>query len=232
MLFEDGNGTRFIGKFDDGTRPYIIPNEITAGRLASHVQLNAPKFREVIRYQGEDYVLLEWIVGSAKFVDVIKWYDVERSFKNLDVFRRVYCFDFWIGNVDRNFGNLMVRKLQSEQDPELWIIDHERALLDCGPDDVAMKEIHGMICQDVVEINYHEIVEQCYQSRLDFDASIATIQSVSNAQIEDAVFRDTDELFVGKDFRTELVSNLKERRDRLGFYMNCLFQSGRLSEKL
>jgi hypothetical protein len=229
-LFADGLGGKFVGKFDDGTRPFILPNEVIGSRLALLTRLRAPEYAGTVVFQGVEYVLLRYIANSKKFADAVRWRSLTSSFKDLEIFRQVYSFDFWIGNRDRNYGNLMITPRES-QDLELWVIDHERTLFQEGPDTDGLAEVQSELCSKIAHIDSAKIIEQCYQTRRDFDRSIGVIASITNLQIEDAVCRDTDALFVGKDFRGELVKSLIERRDRLGFYIDCLFHCGTLTEK-
>jgi hypothetical protein len=231
MMFQDEARMKYIGKYDNGERPFIHANELIAGRLASRVGLNAPRCLGVRPYQSVDYIIMDWVFGSKKFLEVVHWYDIRATFSNLEKFRLIYCFDFWIGNIDRSLANLLVVMPTTDSDPDVWLIDHERSLLDRGPEVQGLMRTHAMLCEDVVNLTFRDIVEQSYRSREDFGKSVEMIQMISDQDIRDAVYTDTDEMFTGKDFRVALVETLKERRGRLNTYIDCLFQRGGLSAK-
>ncbi|MEH7223928.1 HipA family kinase [Bacillus sp. JJ1566] len=135
IRFDDGND--YVVKFKKnppGTRTLV--NEYVAGKLAELLKLPVTPFRKV-------YISQEFIDSypslSSKFSSGIQFaslyledtiylpknmeLDEEIKIRNCEQLAGVIAFDYWVGNVDRNRKNLLLKRL-NQSDYQFYMIDH------------------------------------------------------------------------------------------------------------
>ncbi|MEH7385239.1 HipA family kinase [Bacillus sp. JJ1521] len=135
IRFDDGND--YVVKFKNnptGTRTLV--NEYVAGKLAKLLKLPVIPFRTVYISQefidrnqclssnfssGTQYasLFLEDTVYLPKNVEL----DEKIKIINYEQLAGVIAFDYWLGNVDRNRKNLLLKRI-NQSDYQFYIIDH------------------------------------------------------------------------------------------------------------
>jgi hypothetical protein len=119
-----------------GAGPRAMAAEWMCAKLAVHFALPIPPVRQVVlpkelianSLYANQYDIVDGVAfGSqeVRFVDMIRSPDVSEVDQHLKA--KIALFDLWIRNIDRKTinPNLLIRRPR-----EIWLIDHEKALVD------------------------------------------------------------------------------------------------------
>lgn len=221
-LFEDENGKRYVAKSNKADHPFVLANEFVTHQLAQIVGLNVPTggLRDV---RGDTKFFSEYLEGSRRLVELGKD-DLKSKLTRWEDLLKILCFDIWVMNHDRHFGNLLVKKNGKAHD--LYLIDHDHTLLGKCQDCKRLESIHS--CNAALFVNqfYYPFLDQIVDSFLLFNESIQSIQRVKDNAIA-SILGQVPVGLLPNNFRQRIDEVLRERKNSLPKYIVQIFQAGK-----
>ena len=211
LLFEDELNNRWVGKYNTTSNIYVIANELIATGLARFCEIPfADGFTRT--FHGTDYYFSNWY-DEKKLHEVWHITDpIKTILRNENEVFELLCFDIFILNQDRHWGNILVHGAPGQY--LLRAIDHDRAFFSIG-DNLSLINIKNKrFWWHWVHMSNLHLVHLSRFLHIDNLLIPHSVMDIPNEAIEFVVDSVPDRLLSEPD-KDYIIAILKQRRDLL-----------------